>query len=393
MITILLVIIYVSFISLGLPDSLLGSAWPSMYSGLNVSVSYAGVISMLIAGGTIVSSFFSVKIIRKFGTGKVTAISVLMTAISLLGFGVSRNFIFLCIFSIPLGLGAGSVDAALNNFVALHYKASHMSWLHCFWGLGATIGPVIMSYSLNKNGSWGLGYKTVGIIQCTLVVILFISLPLWRKIENKEAESGDGKVSDLGFGELIKIKGARFAFLAFFFYCSLEATCGLWGSSFMVLNRGISPEVAAKWISFFYMGITIGRFVSGFLTIKISSSKMIQIGQGIIAVSVILIMLPLKDTALGIGLFFTGVGCAPVYPCMIHQTPKNFGNELSQAMIGIQMACAYIGTTFMPPLFGLMAENISISLYPYFMMVSLVFMVVMTEGLRRTAREEAKKIR
>ncbi len=384
MMTILLIIIYASFISLGLPDSLLGSAWPSMYTGLKVSVSYAGALSMLIAGGTIISSFFSVKIIRRFGTGKVTAASVFMTAFALLGFGISRNFVFLCLFSIPLGLGAGSVDAALNNFVALHYKARHMSWLHCFWGIGATVGPVIMSFCLNKSGGWRSGYTTVGLIQCTLAVILFISLPIWKKVE-KPSDSKDNENSDLGIRDLLKIKGAKFAFLAFFFYCSLESTCGLWGSSFMVLDRGISHEVAARWISLFYMGITSGRFISGFLMIKIRSSKMIQIGQGIIVISVILMMLPLNDIVLGMGLFFTGVGCAPVYPCMIHQTPENFGTNLSQAMIGIQMACAYIGTTFMPPLFGLMADNISISLYPYFLIISLIFMVVMTEGLRKTA--------
>lgn len=384
MITILLVIIYASFVSLGLPDSLLGSAWPSMYTDLKVSISYAGAVSMLIAGGTIISSFLSVKIIRRFGTGKVTAVSVLMTALALLGFGISKSFIFLCIFSIPLGLGAGSVDAALNNFVALHYKARHMSWLHCFWGVGATIGPVIMSYSLNKS-SWGSGYRTIGFIQCVLAVILFLSLPLWKKVGESQSVSTDDENLDLGFRELLKIKGAKFAFMAFFFYCSLESTCGLWGSSFMVLDRGMSPLVAARWTSLFYMGITFGRFLSGFLMIKLSVSKMIRIGQAIIVISVILMILPLKDVFLGMGLFFTGVGCAPVYPCMIHQTPEKFGVKLSQAMIGIQMACAYIGTTFMPPLFGLMADNISISIYPYFLIGALLFMVIMTEGLRKTA--------
>lgn len=383
MMTILLIIIYASFISLGLPDSLLGSAWPSMYTDLEVSVSYAGAISMLIAGGAITSSFFSVKIIQKFGTGKVTAVSVFMTALALLGFGISKSFIFLCVFSIPLGLGAGSVDAALNNFVALHYKAKHMSWLHCFWGVGATIGPVIMSFNLHKSG-WGSGYTMVGFIQCSFAVILFLSLSVWKKVEKSQLDSSDDEKINFGFGELLKIKGTKFAFLAFFFYSSLEATCGLWGSSFMVLDRGISPLVAAGWTSLFYMGLTFGRFVSGFIMIKISSTKMIQIGQGIIIASVILMLLPLKDMFLGMGLFFIGVGCAPVFPCMIHQTPKKFGVRLSQAMIGIQMACAYIGTTFMPPLFGLMADDISIALYPYFLMVALVFMVIMTEGLRRT---------
>ncbi len=384
MMMILLIIIYASFISLGLPDSLLGSAWPSMYTDLGVSVSYAGVISMLVAGGAITSSFFSVKIIQKFGTGKVTAISVFMTAFALLGFGISRNFVFLIIFSIPLGLGAGAVDAALNNFVALHYKARHMSWLHCFWGVGATIGPIIMSFNLHRRG-WRSGYTTVGLIQCSLTVILFLSLPIWNKVGKTSSNCSNNVSSDFSFKELIKIRGAKFAFLAFFFYCSLESTCGLWASSFMVLNRGMSPLDAASWASLFYMGITFGRFITGFLMIKISTSKMIQIGQGIITVSILLILLPFRDVFLGVGLFFIGVGCAPIFPCMIHQTPEKFGTNLSQAMIGIQMACAYVATTFMPPLFGLMADNISISLYPYFLIISLISMVVMTEGLRKTA--------
>lgn len=386
MITILLIIIYMSFISLGLPDAVLGSAWPSMYKGLNVPVSYAGVISMIISGGTIISSLFSARIIRKFGTGKVTAISVLMTALSLLGFGISKSFIFLCIFSIPLGLGAGSVDVALNNFVALHYKARHMSWLHCFWGIGATIGPVIMSYSLIKNNAWGSGYKLVGFIQCILVVILFLSLPLWGRVAKGKSHSSEDKSSELRFGQLIKIKGAKSAFITFFCYCTLEGTCGLWGSSFMVFNRGISPDVAAQWISLFYLGITFGRLVSGFLSIKISSPKMIRIGEGIIVISIILILVPLGDLVLRIGLFLIGVGCAPIFPSMLHQTPENFGSELSQSMIGIQMACAYIGATFMPALFGLLAENITIALFPYYLMITLVFMVIMTENLRKSVR-------
>lgn len=385
MMTILLVIIYASFISLGLPDSLLGSAWPTMYMDLKVLVSYAGAISMVVASGTIISSFFSVKIIRRFGTGKVTAFSVLMTAVALLGFSVSKNYIFLCIFSIPLGLGAGSVDAALNNFVALHYKARHMSWLHCFWGVGATVGPIIMSYCLKKR-NWSLGYRTIGLIQITLAAILFISLPIWKKVGKSQSNSSDNASSDLGFRELLKIKGAKFAFLSFFFYCALESTCGLWGSSFLVLQRGISPEIAARWISMFYMGITFGRFVSGFLMIKISTSKMIRIGQGIIFTSVLLMMLPIRDMFLGWALFFTGVGCAPIFPCMIHQTPEKFGAELSQAVIGIQMASSNVGTVFMPPFFGLIADKISIALYPYFLCMSLIFMIVMTEGVRKVSR-------
>ncbi len=255
----LLIIIYLAFISLGLPDSLLGSAWPAIHPGLNVPVSYAGIVTMIVSGGTIVSSFFSGVVIKKLGTGLVTAISVIMTAGALLGFAYSDSFIWLCLLAIPLGLGAGSVDAALNNFVALHYKANHMSWLHCFWGVGATLGPVIMASFLKQGGRWDLGYKTIGILQLSLSVILFLSLPLWKKVkeENKDIEEEGQK--ELKKGEILKQKGVLSALFAFFAYCAIEATAGLWGSSFLVYTKEVSPETAAKWVSLFYLGITAGR--------------------------------------------------------------------------------------------------------------------------------------
>jgi len=381
--TILLVIIYLSFISLGLPDSLLGSAWPSMYGGLNVPPHYAGYISMIIAGGTVVSSFFSAKIIRRMGTGAVTAFSVLLTAAALLGFSFSSYFPLLCVFAIPLGLGAGSVDAALNNYVALHYKAKHMSWLHCFWGVGASIGPIIMSFFLIQKSSWNLGYRAIGILQCFLVALLFVNISLWGK--NKPQDSNGIKESRQGikFKELLRTVGVKQILVAFFCYCSLESATGLWGSSFLVMEKGISPEIAARWISLFYIGITAGRFVSGFLTMKFSNRQMVRLGQALVVLGIVALILPFGKLLLLPGFFIIGLGCAPIYPSLLHETPVNFGGEKSQAIMGIQMASAYIGTTFMPPLFGRITTFSGFKIFPLFIGVILIVNIVMVEILNK----------
>ncbi|MDR1230568.1 MAG: MFS transporter [Spirochaetaceae bacterium] len=378
--TFLLIIIYLSFISLGLPDSLLGSAWPSMYNSLNVPLHYAGFISMIIAGGTVISSIFSEKIIRRFGTGVVTAVSVLMTAMALIGFSVSHVFMALCLFAIPLGLGAGSVDAALNNYVALHYKARHMSWLHCFWGIGASIGPIIMSLFLIRNNSWNLGYRTIGIIQICLVVLLFVSLPLWR---NKKENETAAKNEPVKFTQLFRIAGVKQVLIAFFCYCSIETVTGLWGSSYLVTVKNISPEIAAQWIALYYIGITAGRFISGFVTMKLSNRQMIRLGQGIIAGGIIVLVLPFGNYTLLSGLFMIGLGCAPIYPSLIHETPKNFGKEYSQGIIGIQMASAYIGTTLMPPIFGRIASETNFNMFPIFIGIILILKIIMVEVLNK----------
>jgi len=385
MYSILLVIIYISFISLGLPDSLLGSAWPSMYGELGVPVSFAGVVSTIIAGGTIISSFFSDKIIRKLGTGKVTAISVAMTAIALFGFSVSTQFWMLCVFSIPYGLGAGSVDAALNNFVALHYEARHMSWLHCFWGIGATVGPYIMGAYLTGGATWNSGYRMISLLQMALTAILLFTLPLWKE---EKAAGGESEKAQkvLKTGEILKLSGAKAALLSFFCYCALEATCGLWAASYMVMHRGISSETAATWASLFYLGITIGRFLCGFISMKLGDKNMIRLGQGFMAAGVILLLFPGADGLVFAGLILIGLGCAPVYPCLIHETPENFGADQSQALIGMQMACAYVGTTLMPPLFGLIAQHIHIMWYPVYLAVFVVLMVLAVEKLNRSAK-------
>ena len=382
MIHLLLAVIYLSFISLGLPDSLLGSAWPAMYSEFGVPVSYAGIISMIIAAGTILSSLQSDRLTRKLGTGKVTAISVAMTAVALFGFSFSNSFWILCFWAIPYGLGAGSVDASLNNYVALNYASRHMSWLHCMWGVGASLGPYIMGYAMTGGQGWNSGYGYIAVLQIVLTIILIFSLPLWKnRAEEKNADDVNAKT--LTLKEIIKISGAKYIMITFFCYCELEQTTGLWESSYLTLHKGISADKAARFASMFFIGITIGRAFSGFITMKLSDSKMIRLGQGVAAIGIITLMLPFGEYISLIGLIMIGLGCAPIYPCIIHSTPEYFGADKSQAIIGVQMASAYIGTLLMPPIFGLIAEYINVSLYPVYLFIVMIFMVVMHEALLR----------
>ncbi|MBP8714682.1 MAG: MFS transporter [Lachnospiraceae bacterium] len=390
MVNILLAVIYMAFISLGLPDSLLGAAWPSMYTEFGVPLSYAGVVSMIIAFGTIVSSLQSDRMTRKLGTGMVTAISVAMTAMALFGFSFSHSFIALCLWAIPYGLGAGSVDASLNNYVALHYESRHMSWLHCMWGVGATLGPYIMGYALTGGQSWNAGYRYIGIIQVFLTAILLLSLPLWLKRTavnggETDADTSVDKKSGkaLSLREIFSIPGAKEVMLCFFCYCALEQTTGLWASSYLNIYRGISPETAARYAALFYIGITIGRAISGFITMKLNDKQMIRMGQVIITIGLVMMHLPFSQNLSLFGLIVIGLGCAPIYPCIIHSTPAHFGADKSQAIIGVQMACAYIGTCLMPPVFGLIANYISVALLPVFLFVFLILMVVMHERLNR----------
>ncbi len=379
MFQLLLMIIYLAFISLGLPDSLLGSAWPTMYQEFSVPVSYAGGISMIISVGTIVSSLQSDRLTKKFGTGKVTAASVLMTAAALFGFSISHSYAALCLWAIPYGLGAGSVDASLNNYVALHYASRHMSWLHCMWGVGASLGPYIMGYALTGGQSWNMGYRYIAILQIALTAILIFSLPLWKKQGTDDTGQGNGEdgAKALSLGEIIKISGAKEIMIAFFCYCALEQTAGLWASSYLVLRQGLSAETAAGFASMFFIGITAGRALSGFLTMKWNDTQMIRIGQGLIFCGIVLLFLPFGNVSALSGLIFTGLGCAPIYPSIIHSTPEHFGADKSQAMIGVQMASAYVGTCLMPPIFGFIANHISVCLFPAYLLAILVLMAVM----------------
>lgn len=387
MFQILLVIIYLSFISLGLPDSILGAAWPSMYPVLQIPVSYAGILSMIIAAGTIVSSLQSDRLTRWLGTGKVTAISVAMTAAALLGFSVSSQFWMLCLWAIPYGLGAGSVDASLNNYVALHYESRHMSWLHCMWGVGATAGPYIMGLVLTGGGTWNLGYRVISGLQVVLTVILIFSLPLWKgRSETVEQNGEEVTEKALSLREVVKIHGVKEILLCFFCYCALEQTTSLWASSYLTLYKGIPAETAAAFASMFFIGITVGRALSGFVTMKFNDTQMIRLGQGIVGGGILLMLLPFSNACALVGLIVIGLGCAPIYPCVIHSTPAHFGADKSQAIIGIQMASAYVGTCLMPPVFGLIASHISVALLPVYLLVFLVLMVIMHELLNRKVK-------
>lgn len=387
MFSLLLALIYVSFISLGLPDSLLGSAWPQMQESLGVSLSLGGVISFLITASTILSSLMSHRVIQRFGTGGVTMCSVAMTALALLGFSLSDSFLALCLWAIPYGLGAGSVDAALNNFVALHCKAKHMSWLHCFWGIGATGGPYIMGLCLSRGMGWQAGYRTISFLQMALTLILLLSLPLWKKQELPLSGGETVRPQTPQWRKLLKRPGVKAALTAFFFYSALELTTGLWGSSYMVAVRGISPETAAKWISLFYLGITAGRFFSGILTLRFSDDTMVRLGEGTAIVGIILLLLPLHNLFLCVGLILTGLGCAPIYPSLLHATPQRFGKSLSQSLMGTQMAISYLGSTTMPPVSGFLSEKISMGLYPVLLLVFALSMTILTEKGRHCTGE------
>lgn len=388
MFQLLLVIIYLAFISLGLPDSLLGSAWPSMYQEFSVPVSYAGGISMIIAVGTIISSLQSDRLTKKFRTGKVTAFSVLMTAAALFGFSVSHSYVALCLWAIPYGLGAGSVDASLNNYVALHYASKHMSWLHCMWGIGASLGPYVMGYALTDNGSWNMGYRYIAILQIVLTAILLVSLPLWKIKTSADTTLDTEKQEPLSLKKIICIPGAKEAMVTFFCYCAVEQTAGLWASSYLVLNLGLSEDTAASFASLFFVGITIGRALGGFLTLKLNDTQMIRLGQAIVAVGTLFLFLPLGNRSALAGLVLLGLGCAPIYPSIIHSTPEHFGSDRSQAIIGVQMASAYVGTCLMPPVFGLIANHISVSLLPLYLSLILVLMIFMHERLLKATSKK-----
>lgn len=384
MVTLLLAVLYLTFISLGLPDSVLGSAWPTMFVELDVPVSYAGIVSAIIALGTIISSLMSDRVTKLFGPSKTTAFSVLMTAVALFGFSVSQEFWQICLIAIPYGLGAGSVDAALNNYVSLHFESRHMSWLHCMWGVGSAIGPAIMGYALTHNMNWHNGYFIISIIQVVICVIIFISLPIWKKPMAEEGEAK--KEKPLKLKEVVSIKGAKAVMITFFCYCALEATTILWASSYLNLHRGIDADTAALWGSLYVLGITIGRAVSGFVTMKLNDIQATRLGEGIMLLGLVMLFIPVDEISL-VGLVVFGIGSAPVYPCIIHSTPERFGADKSQALIGVQMASAYTGTCLMPPLFGLIANHISISLFPVYITILTVSMIVLFEVLiKKTAK-------
>lgn len=385
MLTILLALIYLAFISLGLPDSLLGSAWPTMHQQLQVPLGNLGMVTMVISGCTIISSLMSERLTRLLGTKIVTVCSVFLTAIALLGFSTASAFWMLPLWAIPYGLGAGAVDAALNNYVALHFNSRQMSWLHCFWGLGAMISPAIMSFALTTS-TWNNGYRIVGFVQLVIGIILLLTLPVWKVHEEPTSETE--KTAPLGLSGALKVQGVIFVLLGFLGYCALESTAMIWSSSYLVTVRGISEDTAAALGSLFYIGMTAGRFIAGFFSDRLGDRNMIRLGSAIAAAGLVLLLLPVQsDLPSMVGFLIVGLGCAPIYPCIIHATPANFGADKSQAIIGIQMAFAYMGSTFMPPLFGLLAQHISMTLLPWYLMLFLVLMTVMLERMNRICKK------
>ena len=385
--TALLMMIYLSFISLGLPDSMLGSAWPAMNVSLNAPLWGAGLVQMLISFCTIISSLNSAKLIRRFGTGKLTAISVATTALALLGFSLAKNYAFLMLMAVPLGLGAGAVDAGLNNYVALHCEAKHMSWLHCFWGVGTIIGPMILSAVLRIGGSWATGYRAVGLIQCAVSALLFATLGMWKRGNIQQEEYG---AKALSVWEVLSLPGAKAGMVTFLCYCAVESTLGLWGATYISQVRGVDEATAASFGAMFYIGITVGRAISGFMAMKLLPKQMVRVGQALLALGCIFMMIPAGSTLSGIGLVVCGLGCAPIYPNIIQDTPVNYGTENSQAAIGVQMAFAYVGSTFLPSIFGALAGVDGYGLLPYFAIGICVLMTVLFGIQKKIVETEVK---
>lgn len=391
----LLLVIYLAFISLGLPDPLLGAAWPVIQEDIGAPLEAAGYLFMIISAGTIISSLLSGRVIKRFGTAKVTFASVLLTAGALLGFYFAPSIIWLVLCAIPLGLGAGAVDTALNDYVALHYKAHHMSWLHSFWGVGATLGPIIMAQFITGQQAWRNGYLTIAGIQFALAAVLFFSFPLWKRVaqnrsmtlKEKTKEIHDEGHENTKHKKPLQIKGVKFALLSFLFYCGVETTVGLWGSSFLVNVKGVSASSAAKWVSLYWGGLTVGRFLTGFVTFKLSNRILIRIGQIIALVGAVLLVLPFPTTFSLAGFIMIGFGLAPIFPCMLHETPTSFGKTHSQTIMGYQMALAYTGSTFLPPILGMIASHSTIAIFPFFIVIYIAIMLLCSEQLNTLLRK------
>ena len=387
----LLILIYFAFMMIGLPNSILGSAWPSMYEQFHVSNANMGIISMIISGGTIISALSCDQVLRRFEAGKLTIASTVAIAIALIGFSVSTSFWLLCFWAVPLGFGVGLIDAVLNNVVALHYEAKHMSWLHGFWGVGASIGPMMMSHFLIYH-SWEAGYQFAGITQFIFVGVLLLTLKNWKKVHVSSMALQQESKKLITVKQLMRLPGIKHALILFFSYCAIEATVGLWGVSYLVTVRGVANETAALWISLYFLGITCGRFIAGFLTLKLSHKRMIGCGLGLIGVGIAVLFPPVSGYFPLVALFLIGFGCAPIFPSLIHETPSNFGSTHSQSVVGLQIASAYIGATFTPPIFGLLANRLGFQLFPIYIGAFLALMVISTKLLDQKVKKKSTSI-
>lgn len=396
MATLLLVVIYIAFISLGLPDGMLGVAWPIMHTELGVPVSAAGGVAIIVSSGTIISSLVSGRVLKRFGTGMVTFVSVALTAIALLGISLSPSLLWIVLLGVPLGLGAGSVDAGLNDYVSKNYAAKHMNWLHCFWGIGAMAGPLIISQYIVRDLSWRNGYLTVAIVQFALVALLFFALPLWEKVAALVTSGNGDSVEEGGHAPLeggllapLRLAGLKPVLLTFFFYCGIESTIGLWGGSYLVQVKGLDLATAALWVSLYFGAITLGRFLSGFVTLRVSSKDLIRYGEIIILTGVVLFVLPLPAWAGLISIILIGLGCAPIFPSMLHETPARFGRDAAQHVMGFQMAVAYVGATLLAPIFGLVASSTTFAIMPLVLLAYILIMLYCTEMANRKFSQQA----
>lgn len=389
MATILLVVIYLAFIGLGIPDSLFGTAWPAIYQEFSVPVSYANFVSLLISGGTVAASLLSARLINRFGTGKITALSTVMTAAALLGFSLSGQMVWLCLWAIPLGLGAGAVDSALNNYVALHYKASHMSFLHCFYGIGVSMSPYLMSLALG-NGNWRQGYRTVFYVQLGIALITIAALPLWKQDNCGPGQEKLSQARTLSLSESARQPLVPVVWLVFLSSCAIEYTCGLWGSTFLVNEKHLTADVAAEIITYYYIGMTLGRFLSGLLANRLKSWRIIHFGQGILLLAIVGLFLFSSNAGSRLAFLMIGLGNGPLFPNLIHLTPQNFGREVSQSIMGTQMAASYLGIMLMPALFGLLAQEVGAWIFPYYLSILFLLMIGamlwLIRGLKRQGR-------
>ena len=390
MASLLLPIIYLTFISLGLPDSLLGTAWPVMHVDLGAPVAAQSLISIIISCCTIVSSLLTARLVRRLGTGRLTALSVALTAVAILSFSATNAFWQLCLIAVPYGLGAGAIDATLNNYVALNYGARHMSWLHWCWGIGASVGPLVMGWALGGRMGWPGGYLAIGAVQVAITVVLLLSIPLWRRaVDVNPAGEGksEGQAEDEGSTptnrELLSLPGARAAIGSFGTYCALEGSIGLWIASYLTMARGIDASTAASIVAQFYLGITLGRLISGFIAQWLTSENQIRLGQALVAAGLTGLIMLDGPLAAGACVLVAGLGCAPIYPSIVGLTPKRFGQRASQGLVSLQMACAYAGSMLVPPIFGLVAGAGGSPLIPFMALALLAANVFLAEHAAR----------
>lgn len=384
MATLLVIIIFATYIGLGIPDSLFGTAWPAIYTEFDLPISYSNFVTGLMYIGTIVSSLLSARLTKKFGTPLVVAFSTALTAIAILGFSYSNNILMLCLCAIPLGLGAGGIDNVLNTYVALNYKATHVNFLHCSYGVGVTLSPFLMSFALRNSNNWQSGYRTMFFFQLALTVMCFLSIPIWKKVKEQKANEEETKV--VSVSKLLKIPIARSSLVIYFSSCAIESVCLAWGSTFLVNSKGLTPDKAAQMITFYFIGMTLGRFLSGVFVSKISPKKIIVIGELVTLVAIMLTFVATPSIA-GIGLFLIGLGNGPIFPNMTHLTPIHIGRDISQSFIGLQGAISYFSILLSPITFGLLAENLSTDIFSIFLVVAFVVTALATCVMLKHSRQ------